>query len=302
MPLSLPPLNAVRTYEVAARHLNFSRAAEELGVTQGAISKQVILLEDYIGAKLFERLPGGLALTAEGIALRNSIAPAFELLGEAFERFHRRPPRSNVCRISTLASFASQFLIPRLSSFEERHPDIKLEILTSDRLVDLAREEVDVSVRYGPGGKGDLIEAPLVKGALAAVSSPKLLERADGKKDLAAFLSSVRRIQVFSNNEWRKWIEVTGIDLSEAPRPFIIEDFVVAIEAVLAGQGVALLPEILVRKHLANGDMKLFCPTQIEWNQTYYSAHVPGAERRPVVRDALAWLRNEVSASAKKND
>ncbi len=302
MPLFLPPLNAVRAYEAAARHLNFSRAAEELGVTQGAISKQVILLEDYIGAKLFERLPGGLALTAEGNALRNTIAPAFELLGEAFDRFHRRPPRSNVCRISTLASFASQFLVPHLSYFEDQHPDIKLEILTSDRLVDLAREEVDLSVRYGPGGKGDLIEAPLVTGMLAAVSSPQLLQRAADANDLAAFLSSVRRIQVFSNNEWRKWMEVTGVDLSEARRPFIIEDFIVAIEAVLAGQGVALLPEILVRKHLANGDMKLFCTTLIEWNQTYYTAHVPGAERRPVVRDVLAWLRNEVSASAKTNE
>ncbi len=299
MPLSIPPLNAVRAFEVAARYLNFSRAAEELGVTQGAISKQAILLEDYIGAKLFERLPGGLALTQEGIALRNSIAPAFELLNDAFGRFRRRPPRSNVCRISTLASFASQFLVLRLSSFEEQHPDIKLEILTSDRLVDLAREEVDVSVRYGPGGQGDLIEAPLVKGVLAAVSSPKLLERADDKKDLAAFLSSVRRIQVFSNNEWRKWSEVTGVNLFDAPRPFIIEDFVVAIEAVLAGQGVALLPEILVRKHLVNGDMASFCSTQIDWNQTYYTAHVVGAERRPVVREVLAWLGREVSENAK---
>ncbi len=294
MPTPLPPLNAIRAFEVAARYLNFSRAAEELGVTQGAISKQVILLEDFIGAKLFERLPGGLSLTQEGIALRGSIAPAFEHLGEAFHRYHRRPPRSNVCRISTLASFASHFLVSRLTSFEETYPNIKLEILTSDRLVDLSREEVDLSVRYGPGGKGDLIESPLVKGALAPVISPKLLNDVGKEKDLKKFLTSVRRIQVFSNNEWRKWSEATGVDLNDAPHVFIIEDFVVAIEAVLAGQGAALLPEILVRKHLTNNGMALFCPDLVDWNQTYYTAHVAGADRRPVVRDVLEWLRTEV--------
>lgn len=301
MPRSLPPLNAVRAFEAAARHLNFSRAAKELGVTQGAVSKQVIALEDYIGARLFERLPGRLSLTQEGIALRAAIAPAFDMLGEAFGRFHRRPPRSNVCRVSTLASFASQFLVPRLSSFEESLPHIKLEILTSDRLVDLAREEVDFSVRYGRGGKDDVVERPLVKGALAPVWSPGLCKsmRPEG---YTAFLSKARRIQIFSDNEWRAWAEAVGADLSDARDPFIIEDFVVAIEAVLAGEGAALLPEILVRNYLADGRMTLFSPQSIKWDRTYYTAHMPGADRRPVVREVIAWLRTEIKNHAAGTD
>jgi len=294
MPTSLPPLNAIRAFEAAARHLNFSRAAEELGVTQGAISKQVIMLEDIIGTRLFERLPGGLSLTNEGRALNEGISPAFARLGEAFGRFSRRPPRSNICRISTLASFAVQFLIPRLDAFEEQLPHIELEILTSDRLIDLSREEVDLSVRYGPGRWDGLVSTELAKGVLAPVCTPALVARA-GDIDLASLVSSSRRIQVFSNNEWRTWAEAAGIDLNDAKSAFIIEDFVVVIAAVMAGQGLALLPEILIREYLADGRMMLFSETSVAWDQTYHIAHTPNAEHRAIVRDVIDWLKCETA-------
>ena len=297
MPRPLPPLNAIRAFDAAARHLNFSRAAEELGVTQGAISKQVIALEDHIGARLFERRPGGLSLTQEGYALRQSIAPAFVMLGEAFARFHRRSPRSNVCRISTLASFASKFLVPRLTKFEEEFPNIKLEILTSDRIVDLSREEVDFSIRYGPGHKDGAVNRQLAKGVLLPVCAPGFFD-GDCEKDLQRFLSSVRRIQMFSNNEWRKWAEVSGASLDEAKPPFIVEDFIVAIETVLARQGTALMPEILVRDYLRDGRMELFSPVSLDWNQTHYIAHMAGAEKRVGVSDVIEWLVREVEQSA----
>lgn len=297
MPGPLPPLNAIRAFDAAARHLNFSRAAEELGVTQGAISKQVIALEDYIGARLFERLPGGLSLTQEGYSLKSAISPAFVMLDEAFSHYHRRPPRSNVCRLSTIASFASKFLVPRLSKFEADLPHVKLEILTSDRIVDLAREEVDFSVRYGVGHKDGAVNRELVKGELAAVCAPGLYD-GDCAKDMEGFLARARRIQMFSNNEWRKWSETAGVSLDNAKSPFIIEDFVVAIEAVLARQGVALLPEILVRDYLRKGEMKLFSPVRVDWNQTHYIAYMAGAEKRAAVMDVMEWLCHEVAASA----
>lgn len=297
MPGPLPPLNAIRAFEAAARHLNFSRAAEELGVTQGAISKQVIMLEDIIGTRLFERLPGGLFLTNEGRALNEGISPAFGMLGEAFGRFSRRTPRSNICRISTLASFAVQFLIPRLDAFEAELPHIELEILTSDRLIDLAREEVDLSVRYGPGGWGGAVSTELAKGFLKPVCAPALLARTGGNEP-SAIVSASRRIQLFSNNEWRLWAEAAGVELNDAKSAFIIEDFVVVIAAVLAGQGVALLPEILIREHLADGRMVQFSDTVIDWDQTYHIAHAPNAERRPIVRDVISWLKRETAKKA----
>lgn len=293
MPQPLPPLNAVRAFEAASRHLNFSRAAEELGVTQGAISKQVLLLEDHIGARLFERLPGALALTQEGYAVRASLAPAFEHLEAAFSRFSRRKPGGQTCRMSTLASFAAQFIAPRINAFEAAHPGLKLEVLTSDRLVDLAREEVDLSVRFGAGGRDDLIEKPLVKGRLCCVAAPNLVKKLRAKNPIET-VKKTRRFQVFSSDEWRKWAAAKAVCYDELGDPFIIEDFVVATDAVLAGQGVALLPEILIRKHLAAGALVCVDPEPLEWNMTYYTAHMPGADRKPHIAAVLAWLRAEV--------
>ena len=292
----LPPLNSIRAFEVAARHLNFSRAAEELGVTQSAISKQVLALENHIGAQLFERLHDGLSLTLEGRELKESISPAFEMLSDAFNRFSRRPSRSNVFRLTTVASFASQFITPRLDTFEAQLPHIELEISTGDRLADLAREEIDLSIRYGAGEWDGLVSSELVKGVLVPVCAPDLFESSHDDK-VSSILSSARRIQIFPNNEWRTWEEVTGITLSQATKPFVMEHYLVAMQAVLAGQGVALLPEIIARKNLVSGNLKQFS-TPIDWNQTFYFAHLPNAERRPMMRDVMAWFGAEVAKSS----
>ena len=295
-PRPLPPLNSIRAFEVAARHLNLSRAAEELGVTPGAISKQVIALEDFIGAQLFERHPDGLALTLEGRELAESISPAFEMLGNAFNRFSRRPPRSNVFRLTTVASFASQVITPRLDAFQTHLPHVALEILTSDRLLDFDREEIDLSIRFGAGQWDGLVSSELVKGTLVPVCAPTVLDRNAGD-DPASIISSTRLIQVFPKNEWRKWEEATGIKLSQTESPFVMEHFLVAMQAVLTGQGVALLPEILVRDHLANGGMKQFS-APIDWHHTFYFAHPPNVERQPVIRDVLTWFRTELASDS----
>lgn len=294
----LPPLNAVRAFEAAARHLNLSRAAEELGVTPGAVSKQVLSLEDFIGARLFERLPDGLALTLEGRELQESATPAFEMLGGAFQRFSRRPPRSSVLRLATVASFASQFLVPRLNAFEQQMPDVELEILTSDRVADLAKEEIDLSVRFGGGEWDGLVSSELVPGKLVPVCAPGLLSSVpDSGEGLSAIMASTRLIQIFPNNEWRNWAETTGTDLSPDARPFVMEHFLVALEAAMAGQGVALLPEIIACGKLAEGSLEQFSDA-IEWHHSFYLAHLPNAERQPILRDAIAWLRSEANTSA----
>lgn len=294
MSTPIPPLNSIRAFECAARHLNFSRASEEIGVTPGAVSKQILLLEDFIGMKLFERLPGSLTLTPAGYALKSSVGPAFELLTQAFERYSRRPSRSNICRIATLASFAGQFLVPRLDQFKEILPDIELEILTSHRLVDFAREEVDFGVRYGRGNWADVVASELTNGQLVPVCKPELLTET-AKADLGAFIRSSRRIQLFSTNEWHAWGELTGVNVLGAINAFIIEDTSVAMEATLAGQGLSLLPEILVRRKISEGKLAVFCDIWLPWESTYYITHAPDIHRRPFVKDVIAWLREEVA-------
>ena len=113
--------------------------------------------------------------------------------------------------------------------------------------------------------------------------------------DITAFIASTRRIQVFSNNEWRKYADKIAIDLGAAPPALIIEDFVVAIGAALSGQGLALIPEILVREYIKSGKLVAFCPDRITWDQTYYITHAPNAERNPIIRDVINWLHEQVA-------
>lgn len=288
----LPPLNAIRAFEVAARHMNFSRAAEELGVTQGAISKQVIALEDYIGMRLFERLPGGLFLTIDGNTLRDAVTPAFEILGDTFEQFSRRPPRSNICRISTVSSFATQFLVPRLQKFEKDLPHIELEILTSFRLVDLAREEIDLSIRFGAGNWDDVVSSQLVPGVLIPVCSPEYYKQSECT-NVVDFVNTARRVQIFSNDEWVQWAEVAELELADPVKVYIMEDFFVAMKAVMEGHAIGLLPAILARPHLAEGRLRTFSDVHMDYPRTYYIVHRANAEHRPIVRDVIAWLRRE---------
>jgi len=291
----LPPLNAVRAFEAASRHLNLSRAAEELGVTQGAISKQVIALEDFIGAQLFHREPGGLRLTNEGGSLKEAIEPAFTMLSEAFSRYSRRPPRSNVCRISTTASFASQFLVPRLGMFRDRFPGVDLEFLTTIRLVDLSKEEFDIAVRYGGGQYDGVISTPLSEPALIPVCTPQVL--AQGGNSLDTLFATARRIQCSAYNEWRDWAELEKFDLSGVGPTMVIEEFQVALMAALAHQGLALLPEILVRDRMRRGELVTFSAARVKTDYNFYIVHTPNAHRRPIVPDVIAWLKSEASGA-----
>jgi LysR family glycine cleavage system transcriptional activator len=255
----------------------------------------VISLENYIGAQLFLREPGGLQLTVEGGNLKEAIKPAFAMLAQAFSRYSRRAPRSNVVRISTLASFASQFLVPRLSEFKEHHPEIELEFLTSQRLVDFSREEVDIGVRYGSGQWDGAISTKLVEGILVPVCKPALRDRAGN--DMIRLFELTRRIQHTSFNEWTSWAELAGIDLSGLKPTFVIEDFLVALRAVFTGEGVALMPELLVRDHLAAGELVEFSNVRAPTEYTYHIAHAPSAERRESVRDVIEWLKGEAAGT-----
>lgn len=293
MSKSLPPLNAVRAFEAAARHLSFSRAAEELGVTQGAVSKHVIALEDFIGAQVFLRSPTGLSLTQEGYTLMEALRPAFAMVTDAFAHYHRRPPRTNTCRIATLASFASQFLVPRMPDFQAAHPDIEIEFITSVRLIDLTREEADIAVRYGLGQYEGLVSQPLVKGVLVPVCSPETFKDHGG--DARRLFDTVRRIQTAGYNEWRDWSAISRVDLSATQPAWVIEDFLVAIKAATGGQGLALLPHILVQDELASGKLIEFSSTRLPVDHTYHIAHTTASVRRPFVQTVVDWLRTSLA-------
>lgn len=285
--MRLPPLNAVRAFEAAARLGSLALAAEELGVTHGAISKQVLLLEDHIGTRLFERKPRGVELTDSGKNLRNALVPAFRLLSSAFERYGRRPPGAKILRVATVASFAAQFLVPRLNEWRDSNPEVSIELLTSDRLIDLGREEADIAIRYGTGDWSGANAKPLCDGRLIGVSSPTLATRVTAEMAEGDTLS-VPRIQTCANDEWQVWADQGARKLSG--ETLLMEHFVVAAEAARNGIGVVFLPELLIRDSISQGDLVAIDGFEIDWHQTFFMA-TPESRRQHGATDAfIKWL------------
>ena len=173
----LPPLNALRTFEAAARHLSFTKAAAELFVTQAAVSHQIKALEEHLGMPLFRRLNRALMLTDEGQALLPYVRDAFDQLAEGVRRL-RQGQSSGVLTISVLPSLASTWLIPRLRDFQTRHPEIEVHMTATERLIDFAREPVDAGIRYGLGHWPGLRVERLLSAEIIPVCSPALLEGA----------------------------------------------------------------------------------------------------------------------------
>lgn len=283
----LPPLNAIKAFHAVCRHLHLSRAAEELGVTQGAVSKQIIALEDFIGAQLFERTSSGLTLTEEGRALKDTTLSAFDTLITGFARFERRPARSTSIRLSTVASFAFAFLAPRLDRFEAAFPDVHLDILTSTRLLDHTREEVDFSIRYGRGNWDNLVSTPLGSADLIPVGAP----------GIDPHVSPPRHLETYPEGAWKRWVERTGIDTFTSGPAIVLEDFLVALNAVRHGQGIALLPDLIVRADLQDGQVVALGPPLSGWHQQYHIAMTPQAHKRRQIAAIADWFHREVSPS-----
>jgi LysR family glycine cleavage system transcriptional activator len=242
----LPPLNALRAFEASARHLNFRVAAEELGVTQGAVAQHVRGLEADLGLKLFDRLPRTLAITDQGRRYASQLRRAFEMMTEATAALRPEPLRLT---ISVTPTFAAKWLIPRLPAFTSEHPDIELRIIASDSLSNFQSDGVDIAVRYSrpPFGPG-LITDLLFEQEIIAVCSPALLEQ----PVQSLHPSAVGRFTLLNDTHdlWPEFIERTlGLSVP-ATRQVSFNQTSLAIDAAIAGQGLALTNRFLVEPDL----------------------------------------------------
>ena len=198
----LPPLNALRAFEAAARHLSFTKAADELAVTQAAISRQVKSLEDFLGTRLFNRVNRGLVLTDDGQAYWPELRDAFDGIDQATLRL-RANDSSGTLTVSVLSSFAARWLVPRLGRFRELQPDIDVLVAPKDEFVDFQRENVDVGIRYGRGIYPGLRTDPLLEEEIFPVCSPALR---DGAVPLANPLDLKKHTLLHDDGEagWRQ--------------------------------------------------------------------------------------------------
>lgn len=282
----LPPLNALRAFEVSGRRLNFRAAAEELGVSQGAVAQQVRALEDQFGLMLFQRLPRGLALTPQGAAYLADVTRAFDTLSEATGRLLARP---DAVTISVTPTVAAKLLIPRLAEFKAALPDVELRTVATEALSDFDRDQVDIAVRLTRGPFPASLEARLLfRQELVAVASPHLV------KDLPLPLTAdeLRRLPLLHDTV-SPWPLV--LRSREKLPGAVFNHTTLALDAALAGQGVALACRAFVAADLEAGRLVqvIDAPTTIE--PDYFLIRKRSSSPRKAVDAVWHWCAARLS-------
>ena len=295
----LPPLNALRAFEAAARHLSFTRAAGELHVTQAAVSHQVKALEEHLGRKLFRRLNRALLLTDDGQAYLPSISRAFTLLNDATNDLLTKQAPGPLT-VSALPSFAARWLVPRLGRFRHIRPDIDLRIDPSAELSDFAGGDVDVGIRYGRGKYPGMRADWLMTEDIFPVCSPALLEGPHPLRDPRDLQHQVL-LHDDGHGDWRTWLLAAGVDRVDPARGPIFTDSSMLIQAAMAAQGVALARGVLAADELAAGRLVRPFTLSLSTEYAYYLVCPVNTAEQPKIAAFRDWLlyeaRSEPSAA-----
>lgn len=294
--MSRLPLTALRVFEAAARHESFQDAAEELAITPGAVSRQIKALETELAVRLFERFNRAVRLTETGRRLATGVRQGLSLMEEAVAEV--RSERPGVLAVTAMHSFAARWLVPRLHLFNERHPDIQVLVAASDAAVDLVRDRYDVAIRFGKGPYPGFHAQKLVSLFMFPVCSPRLLEhtRLETPADLANvhLLADVYLAQ--GEPHWGDWLAQAGAPDVEWRRGQQFSNVYLAIEAAIAGRGVALGERALVLDELATG--RLVKPFDIELVSPFsqWILTLPEKADRPDIRKFRNWLLAQADA------
>lgn len=287
----LPPLSALRAFEAAARHLSFKAAADELGVTPTAISHQIKGLEDHLGVQLFHRRTRRLELAAPAHVLYPTLRDGFDGFAAAVEQVAVARQRQAV-RISATSAFTTWWLLPRVQRFQAAHPDVDLQVHASDDVVDMRAAQTDLAVRYGRGPYPGLRATVMLADQFAPVANPSLsLSSAADLRRAPLIHFDWRRVDP-ANPTWDAWFKAAGLPAAPVPHLLFSEEGH-AIQAAVAGQGVALLSLVLVHGEIEAGRLvQPFGPVLDS-----YAYHLVEAADRPVSKAAQVaktWLMDEV--------
>jgi LysR family glycine cleavage system transcriptional activator len=299
MTARLPSLNGLRAFEAAARHLSFTRAASELNVTQTAISHQIRRLEQELGVRLFVRQNRALELTAEARDYLPGIRAAFNDLRLATDRLLRRG-NDNVLTVSTLASFAAKWLLPRLSNFQDSHPGIDVRITTSTGLVDFGDGNVDAAIRYGrghwPGVRADWLMAdevfPVCSPALLSGQRP--LRRPEDLRDHVLLHTSNT-----GSDDWRQWLTAAGLPSDISTQRGLTFDLIfMTVQAAIDGVGVAMGRTTYVKDDIAKGRLVVPFTIALPADAGFYLVSPDGKADPPALAAFRAWLSASTQARA----
>jgi len=291
MTARLPSLNGLRAFEAAARHLSFTLAASELHVTQTAISHQIRRLEEELGIRLFIRQNRALALTAEARDYLPGVRAAFNDLRLATDRLLRKDD-DKVLTVSTLASLAAKWLLPRLTDFQEQHPGIDVRITTSTSLVDFQRDNVDAAIRYGRGQWPGLRADWLMADELFPVCSPSLL-RGDKPLRQPEDLKGYPLLHTSNANsdDWRLWLTAAGLPADIARQPGITFDMIfMTIQAAIDGIGVAMGRTSYVQDDIAKGRLVVPFKIALPADAGFYLVAPEGRREAPKLAAFRDWM------------
>ena len=290
----LPPLSALRAFDAAARHLSFTRAAAELGVTQAAISHQVKLLEEQLGQPLFRRLTRRLLLTDAGQMLWPGVRDGFDRLAQAVLKVQTGGP--GVLTLSLTVSFAARWLVPRLGGFLRAHPEIDVKLTTTDRLVDFTREDVDIAIRHGSGDWPGLQAWCVLAPAYTPLVNPALLK--DIKIETPADLQRLPILtEIDDNLDWRAWFAKTGVSWRPQRRIAEFDTTQMAVQAAIEGLGVALGPPEYYAEELRSGRLVQPFEIYVGTDEAYYLVCPESRAAEPKIAAFRDWILAQAGAS-----
>ncbi len=290
----LPPLSAIRVFEAAARHLSFTRAADELGMTQAAVSYQIKLLEERVGGPLFLRRPREVVLTEAGQRLAPRLREAFDILREAFTDLADQS--EGTLTINTMHTFAANWLAPRLGSFNLAHPNIAVRLETTTRVVDFAREEVDVVVRAGKGIWPGLVSTKLFDVHFTPMISPELAKKVGGIHEPR----DVLKVPLIDPRDewWIIWFKAHDLPLEELGKQTSPSFNMMTLdaEAAMAGMGITLLMPEYFQRELEQGRLIMPFNRTITEDSGYWLAYPEARRNVPKIRAFRDWIVAEAAS------
>lgn len=303
-----PPLNALRAFEAAARHLSFKKAARELFVTPGAVSHQVKLLEDHLGVALFRRLTRALELTPEAVAMLPKVREGLESLQEAVERVRARE-ESPALTVMAPPGFATRWLVPRLARFTSNHPDVELHVASRKDMIDAGEEELELPqpngapymmVRFGRGHYPGLHVDEVFSALYVPVCSPKLLKgphalRKPSDLRYHTLLHDDTVVEEGARPSWGDWLESVGVDDVDATRGPHFSDASLALDAAIEGLGVTLAMKPLVRPDIEAGRLAMPFEMTAPTSYAYYLLTSENDVGKESVAAFRRWILQEAA-------
>jgi DNA-binding transcriptional LysR family regulator len=298
----LPPLDLLRGFEAAARHLSFTRAGAELFLTQSAVSRQIQALEEFVGVPLFERRHKALALTDAGQAYYRVVAESLGELREATRKL-REARTGHVLTVTTTISFASIWLVPRLARFRKEHPRVDVRITATHNVVDMEREGIDLAIRDCPMDRVPPGSTYLVSEQLAIVCSAQYFREAKAQKKPLAKPVDLRHHVLLTLHDptgrwpwlsWPAWFEARGVEDFIPESTITLDQYDQVIQACLHGQGIAIGRMTLVEQHIRNKQLVALFGQAQRVQRGFHAVYARDAQARPEVRQFVDWLKREI--------